>query len=70
MYYHYLISVLSMFKSESLLTQVIWKFGDVTKQTGLVMEREVDEVGVRLVLEEVLEMGGKRVFQEGRTDGS
>lgn len=49
---------------------MIWKFGDVTKQTGLVMEREVDEVGVRLVLEEVLEMGGKRVFQEGRTDGS
>lgn len=49
---------------------MIWKFGDVTKQTGLVMEREVDEVGVRLVLEGVLEMGGKRVFQEGRTDGS
>lgn len=32
------------------------------------MEREVDEVGIRLVLERVLEMGGKRVFQEGTTN--
>ena len=49
---------------------MLWKFGEVTKHTGLVMEREVDEVGIRLVLERVLEMGGKRVFQEGRTDES
>lgn len=49
---------------------MLWKFGEVTKHTGLVMEREVGEVGIRLVLERVLEMGGKRVFQEGRTDGS